>query len=91
MNLLYKILTRWSLGLCSLAVMGQPPPVREVSMKILTPSQLPVAPEVLVCPLCDPLRILPPGQLWRCEDNSHGPGSLGLKIPHTVDSYSVHS
>lgn len=82
-------LTRGSLGLCSLAVMGQPPRIREVSLKVLRLSAPCGSCWSWFAPFVITLRILPLTALWRCEDNSHGPGSLGLKIPYSGQSCSV--
>lgn len=82
-------LTRGSLGLCSLAVMGQPPRIREVSLKVLRLSAPCGSCWSWFAPFVITLRILPLTALWRCEDNSHGPGSLGLKIPYSGQLFSA--
>lgn len=69
--------------------MGQPPRIREVSLKVLRLSAPCGSCWSWFVPFVITLRILPPTALWRCEDNSHGPGSLGLKIPYSGQSCSV--
>lgn len=89
MNLLYKILPKWSLGLCSLAVMGIVSSHQESeyeSSYVQSASMLHVAPAGPgLYPLWSHFVFCAQGALWRCEDNSRGPGFLGLKMPYTVD------
>lgn len=97
MNLLYRTPSRWSSALCSLAVMEDSPPSEKSLWKfILMLSQclLPVSPPASpglsslwphFCILC---ALISPLEMWRQRSQpskSLGPGSLGLKVLHTVD------